>query len=1018
MIIRNFLFVLVFFISNTLIAQLNIKGSVTSSDDGTPVPFANIQVKGDPHKGTVANESGKFTLNGINGNAILIVSYVGYSTKEILVDNQSIISISLSKDVLNLDEVMVVAYGTSKRSTYTGSASTINADAIKDIPSTSFENALSGNIPGLQLSRGTGQVGSSVSIRIRGTGSMNASNEPLYVIDGVPVISGDVTQLSMVSSNALATLNPNDIQSITVLKDAAASALYGSRAANGVVVITTKSGNRGKMKVSIKNEMGFTPDFAYFNNEKASPEQQRELRFETYYNGKINEGKTDAEAREYAENLINLNMPKDPRGLFNWEDALFRTASYRDHNLSVTGGNEKSTYFTSLGFSREDGRVRANGLDRISGRLNVTNQMANWISLTSQVSFSSVKKTGFNDTYNNGANYFLFERNLVFDDWFPTTIDGTPITSRFISYGYNVLYYDKLRENNSLHNRLALNEGLTINIIRGLKFKSIFNYTESRIDDYAWRSAEHYEGVSQNGTVNQYNTRLLTMVSSNTLNYNHTINESHNITLLAGFEAEKNHFEYAWSGGSDLPDGMKVVSAAGKKDATASYRGSNLQSYFTFGEYNFKNKYFVSASLRGDGSSRLGPNTRWGSFWSVAGAWSLKEESFLKEVDWISNLRAKLSYGINGTLPTDYYGYLALYSLGQNYNEKPGGYVSTVADPDLTWETSYSYNAGIESGFLNNKLFISVEYFNRDSRNLLQNVPISTVTGFSNILANIGEMNNSGVEMEIKGEVLRKKELTWILGINAATLNSKITRLYEGQDIIWYDPTGGDAMAKFIYREGESPKSFWGKEWAGVDPDNGNPMWYTNNNTTTPYKTWNGRDVTTNPSAASDIITGSADPKLYGGINSNLTWKGFNLDLHFIFSIGGDIYNAMGRYMNDDGYFSWRTLGVDALDRWQKPGDKVKNPKRIYDEGFIAHQSRWLYRNDYLRLKSIALGYNIPHQIISRFHLSNLRVSFSGLNIFTVASQKIVDPEVNPYGVSAWQMPLGKTYSFGLEIGF
>lgn len=1017
--IRNtLLFVLSILMTNVLLAQISITGKITSADDGSTIPFANIQVKGDKTKGTVADAEGKFKLDNISSNGILTISYIGYSPKEVPVNNQTVINVTLEKDILNLDEVMVVAYGTAKKSTFTGSASTVNADAIKDIPSTSFENALAGNVPGLQLSRGTGQVGSSVSIRIRGTGSMNASNEPLYVIDGVPVVSGDVSQLSMVSSNALGSINPNDIQSITVLKDAAASALYGSRAANGVVVITTKSGRRGKMNITLRNDLGFTPDFAYNNNEKASPEEQRELRFETYYNGKINEGKTDAEARAYAENLINLNLPVDPRGVYDWEDALFRSGVYRNHDLSVSGGNEKSTYFSSISYSKEEGRVRANGLERFSGRLNVTNKLNEWLSLGTNVSFSSVKKTGFNDTYNNGDNYFLLERNLVFQDWFPTKQDGSPVTNRFLSYGYNVLYYDKLREMTSVHNKVSLNESLKIDIAKGLNFKSIFAYTESRIDDHSWRSAEHYGGTSKNGTVDRYNTTRLSMISSNTLNYNQIFNSVHNLSLLAGFEAEKTRNDFTWAGGSDLPSGMKTVSAAGKKDAGASYTGSNLLSYFTFGEYNYDNRYYVSASLRRDGSSRLGADTRWGNFGSVAASWRLKEEAFLKEVDWLSNLRLKFSYGINGTLPSSFYGHMPLYNYGQNYNSKPGGFVSSVADPSLTWETSYTYNLGMEAGFMNNRLFVGVEYYNRDSRNLLQDVPISTVTGFSNILTNVGVMNNQGIEIEVKGEIIRKKDVTWTLGANASTLNSKITKLYGGMDIIWFDPTGGDAMAKFIYREGESPKSFWGKEWAGVDPENGKPMWYTNNTTATPYKKWNDRDVTTNSSAASDVIIGGADPKLFGGINSNLTWKGFNLDLHFIYSLGGDIYNAMGRYMNDDGYFSWRTLGKDALDRWQKPGDVAPNPKRIYDEGFIGYQSRWLYRNDFLRLKSITFGYSLPKEVISKASLSNVRIYFAGLNIFTVGSQNIVDPEVNPYGVTSWQMPLGKTYSFGLEIGF
>lgn len=1013
---KTFLVVLSLLLVNMALAQIKVTGKVTSSDDGSPIPFATVQVKGVKGVGATTDADGKYVFEKVSKDAILVFSYIGYTTIEVPVNNRSVVDVIIKPDALNLEEVMVVAYGTAKKSTFTGSASTVKADAIKDVPTASFENALIGNIPGLQMTPGSGQAGSTVNIRIRGTGSMSASNEPLYVIDGVPVVSGDATQLAYVSNNAMNSINPNDIESITVLKDAAASSLYGSRAANGVIMITTKSGKKGKMQMNFKLNYGITPTFAFNNNEKASPADQRMLRYETFYNLKIVEGKTPAEADAYAAGQLASNLPVDPRGTYDWEKALFRAATFNSYEVSVNGGNDNTKYYSSINYTKEEGRSKQNDLNRWSGRINVNQKISDNVDLISNISFSSVTKKGFNDSYSNGANYFLMERNLLFNDWFPTALDGSPVTTRYRSYGYNVLYFDQFREMISTINKTSLNETLNIKFNDNLTGKAVFSYDETRVDDHDWRSAEHYEGSSKSGYVTEYRTKIKKIISSNTLNYNRTFSEKHNLGLLLGVEAEMNKTDNAWIQGSNLPSGMKTVGSAGKKDGSASFYESRVLSFISRAEYNYDNKYYLSGSYRKDGSSRFAPDTRWGDFWSVSGSWRIKGEKFMSDINWLSNLRLKASYGVNGTWPDDPYGYMSLFAYGQNYNTKPGGVVSTVADAELKWETNYTANFGIESSFLDNRLTFNVDYFNRKSTNLLQNVPISSVTGFTSIKTNVGEISNKGFEFEVRGDVIRDKEVRWTLGMNLSTIKSEVTSLYGGNDIIWYDPTGNDSQAKFVYRVGNSPKSFYGKEWAGVDPENGNAMWYTNNTTTTPYKQWNGRPVTTNSSLANDVITGCVDPDFFGGITSNLTWKGISLDLNFVYSVGGDAYNSMERYMNDDGYFSWRTMGVQALDRWQKPGDLASNPRRIYDTGFIAYQSRWQYVNNYLRLKTLTLAYNLPQNLLKKYKVSNVRVYFSGMNLWTMASQNNFDPEVSTYGVNSWEMPLGKTYTFGLEI--
>ncbi|MDR2473915.1 MAG: TonB-dependent receptor [Tannerella sp.] len=1010
-----------FFSFEVIAQQRIITGTITDAGDGLPIAAAAVTEKGTTNA-TLAGSDGTFSIAVKGKNPVLVFHFLGMLPKEVLVGSQSVIDVQLEYDAIGLEETIVVAYGTTKKSTFTGSAIVVKASAINDIPKASFENALAGTVAGLQMSPGSGQAGSTVSIRIRGTGSMNATNEPLYVVDGVPVISGDLSNLNYSSNNVMNTINPGDIENITVLKDAAASALYGSRAANGVVLITTKSGHKGKMNISLKINAGLTPDFAYNNWEKASPEDQKAYTIDMYTTWRAREDISYEEAQAKALTDWKDRIGDDPRKYYNWEDALLRTATFQNYELSANGGDEKTTYYTSLGYTKESGRARPNDMSRYSGRLNISRHITDFLELTSNISFSSVEKNGFNDTYNNGANYFLMVRNLLFDNWFPKNEDGTWHTDPWRTYAQNVVYYDNYRESRSTVNRLVINEGLKLNIIRDKLFiKTVFGYDESRLDDYSWRAAIHYEARSTSGNVTNIHNKWLKMVSSTTANYIDTFADNHNVSLLVGYEAEKNQTDIVRAVGTKLPTlTSKTVATAGEKTSNSYYYGNNMLSSFSRLEYNYAHRYYVSGSYRRDGSSKLSESTRWGDFWSVSGAWRIKEEEFLRNVEWLSNLRLKASYGVNGTLPSSNYGHIPLYSFGYNYNNEPGGIVSTVADDKLTWETNYTSNFGVEVGFLENRLTINAEYYNRDSKNLLQNVPISANTGFSSILTNFGAMNNRGFEIEIGGDIIRRQDLLWHVSINAATLKSKVTKLYDGADIIWYDPTGGDSQAKFVYREGESPKSFWGKEWAGVDPETGEPMWFTNNDKTTPYKEINGRPVTNKWSGASETITGCADPDLFGGINTDLTWKGLSLYLNFNYSLGGDIYNSFERYVNDDGYFTSRTRTVKAMDYWKKPGDVTQAPKLdlAESEQFCSHQSRWLYNNNFLRLKNITLSYNLPKQIVEKALISNCRLFFTGANLWTVASQDWFDPEANAYGVKSWEMPIGKTYTFGIELNF
>ena len=1036
--------VLSVFLVNAGMAQTQVTGTVTASEDGSPIPYAVVLLKGSRGVGTNTDADGRYSLSNIPSDGVLVFSYVGYKTQEIPVAGRTVIDVVMATDALALDEVIVVAYGTSTRGTFTGAASVVKADAIRDVPTLSFENAMGGKIAGMQITTLSGQAGSTSSIRVRGIGSMNASNEPLYVVDGVPVISGNVTQMGIyTSNNVMSTINPNDIESITVLKDAAASSLYGSRAANGVIVITTKQGKQGKPVISFKSSVGLTPSFATDNFETASPEDQVRLYYENFWNaGVYSYGDTQEEASESAlyqlnrrfnkhgyiftapDNTINsLTISGERAGkYYDWDKELFRTAVFQSYDLSVSGATESSSYYTSFSYTNELGRSVINNFNRITGRINFSQKIGKFIEFTTNVNLSNSGKEGFNDSRSTGANYFLQSRNLLWPLYWPTDYQtGEPWTARFGSYAYNPVYYNDQWENSSKTLRMLANETVTVTILPELIFKSILSYDNANTADHLYFSPLHFSGSNDNGSITESNTNVNKLVSSTTLNYNKEIASRHNVNVLLGWEAERNQTDYQRASGTNLPtSALHTVATAGKLDANAYYWGNTMLSMLSRAEYNFNDKYYASASFRRDGSSRLGPETRWGNFWSLAASWRIDQEAFMDNVGVISGLRLRASYGVNGTLPMANYGWRSLTSYTSKYMEEPGGGVSTAADANLSWETSYTYNIALEFGLLDDRIGGTVEFFNRDSRDLLQDVPISMVTGFSSTLKNVGEINNRGVEFELYGDIMRRSDFTWTAGLTASHVKSTVTKLYGGQDIVWWDPTGDDSRARFIYKEGESTLALYGPEWAGVEDETGKNVWFLNNEET-PDLTVDGRPATYDYTNAEMVIFGDIHPWLFGGLNTDFGWKGLGLSLNFAYKLGGNTFDFAGKDCNDDGYYWERIMSQWAYDnRWTPENKTSLYPQRVAIDMEDVNQrsSRHMHPADYLRLKSITLGYTIPGEIVSKIKLSGVRVYFNGANLWTLAAHKVYDPEVNEYGTRGWELPIGKTYTFGIEASF
>lgn len=1036
---------------------IQINGTVTDPV-GDPLIGVNIQVKG-TNQGSTTDIDGAFSIEAGMQDS-LVLSYIGYKTQIIPVNGRSSIQVTMEEDVSQLDEVIVVAYGTSTKGTYTGAATVINSSEIKDIPSTTFQNSLVGKAPGVQVASSSGQAGATTSIRIRGIGSMNASNEPLYVIDGVPVSAGSSGQLSdyiYAANNAMNSINPSDIESITILKDAAASALYGSRAANGVVLITTKKGKLGKPRITLRSSIGFTPSWATDNYEPASTQDNVNMLYRVFHDYNTGRDKSEAEANSDALRRLNGKFNKhgyyfetDGTGLtenvnirgmtdgivnregryFDWEDALFRTGTFQTNDISVSGGSQSTRYYSSLSYTKDLNRIKINSYDRITGRINISQKIGELVDFISHINISSSDLSGYNDTRNLSSNYYLQTRNLLWGLYWPTDyLTGEPWTPRYGSYGRNNVYYDNEWENSGKTLRMSANETLQINILPGLNVRTVFSYDNIRTKDHIYYSANHFNGSNSNGTVSDMTTITSKLVSSTTINYNQIFGK-HSIGLLAGFEAEKNETDYQRSTGNDLPSSaLHTVATAGELDASAYFWGNTIQSILSRAEYNYDDRYYVSASFRRDGSSKLGPETRWGDFYSVSGAWRIDREDFLANISTISSLKLRASYGINGTLPSTNFGWRSLTGYGNSYMAQAGGGISTIADVNLTWETNYSSNVGLDFGLFDERWYGTFEYFSRDSRDLLQRVPISRVTGFSSTLKNVGEINNRGLELALGGDIIRTDAWRWGVNVNASLIRSEVTKLYrsegedQGADIIWYDPTGSDARAQYIFREGESTLAFYGYEWAGVDPENGNNMWFVNdpNDKTAGEFLLDGRGASYDWHDAHYIITGNGIPKVFGGFSTDIEFRGITLGANFIYKIGGHLYDGASKDVIDDGYY-WERIRAQYQfeNMWTKEEPTRSLPKI---QGFdptdaIQFSSRNLYDARFMRLKNITLAYNLPVLFLNKVGVDNTRIYFNGTNLLTFSKYKIADPEVNQYATRGWETPFGKTYTFGIEIGF
>ncbi|SHJ24249.1 TonB-dependent receptor [Bacteroides stercorirosoris] len=990
--------------------KTKVSGAVID-ETGEPIIGANVVVKGTTNGGTT-DLDGRFFLEVDHLPVTLIVSYIGYVRQEIKVTSGKMLKVEMSPDINLMEEVVVTGYGTFKKSAYAGSASSVKGETLKDVPAVSFKDLLQGNAPGVQFTSSSGQPGASSSLRIRGMGSFNASNSPLYVIDGVPMRSGTINTMSSDAGlDIMSTINSSDIESVTVIKDAAAASLYGSRAANGVVLITTKKGKVGKPTITLKADWG-SSDFAMDYRPVMGGEERRQYIYDGLVAGQLKKGKSEADAMAYADGEIDDYAPVPWCGFIDWDDVLFQKGSHQSYEASLSGGTDRFKYYSSLSYLKQDGIAINSGLERISGRLNVDFQATDKFKLGANVLFATVNQ----DVYSEGTSYsspFYTSRSAVIPSDPVYNEDGTwnreliRISDRnpalSATYDYQREYVT--RAFNTIYGEYEF--------IKNLKFRSTFSYDYVNTKGNDWKDPRTSNGDDINGGMSKKFYEYKKMVWANQLSYKTTIATDHHVDALVGYEIDDQYRDYlsgyatnfATYDKNEISNGMKTESVGGSDTRT------RMVSYLFRLNYDYKNKYYLGGSFRTDGSSRFHRDNRWGSFWSVSGSWRMIEEEFMEPVkDWLTDLKIRASYGVNGTLPSDYFGYRGLSSLTNGYLEQPGIVQSQLKNNDLQWETNYNLNLGLDFS-LWSRINVTLEYYIRTTKNLLMDRPISMTTGFSSYLMNIGEVKNKGVELEINSTNIQTKDFSWNTAFNISHNKNEIVTLDGMQTEI--------VSGTQIRKVGKSYRTFYMIEFAGINPETGAPQFYTNDvDENGNYK----KEITEVIKDAHAIVLDKhAEPNVIGGLSNTLRYKWFDLNFMFSYQFGGYSYDNWAQKTEHGGNDLEANIPTYYRDSWRKPGD-ITSYELFYEKPSVAMNkvttTRRLHSTDFIRLKTLTFGVTVPKEWTRKIGLENVRVYASANNLWTWAAYDYYDPEAVSGGTAIWGTPPLKTVTFGVNVNF
>ena len=1039
------LFCLILGIGMATAQTTKVTGTVISADDNEPIIGASIVVKG-TMVGTVTDFDGAFSLDVPSSAKTLVVSYVGMKTQEIEV--KSNLRILMQTDNQSLDEVVVVAYGTAKKESFTGSAEIIKNEKIEKRTVANVSKALDGLVAGVQTTSGSGQPGSGSSVVIRGFGSIKASQNPLYVVDGIPY-DGNI--------NAI---NPNDIESMTVLKDASAGALYGSRGANGVVMITTKKGKDGALLVNLKANWGIASR-AIPRYETMDERGYLETIFQSYKNDQIASNGLSPEAASVAaltamgsgaKAIFGTNQMYNPfnfpiaelidpvtgkvrsdatlRYHEDWMDeATANNPLRQEYVLNMSGSQNKTKYMFSLGYLNEDGLLKTTNFQRYTGRINVDTEYKNWLTAGLSTNFAHTKSNTSQTSTSASSNIFYSAQLMA--PIFPVHqldengqimygADGAPMfdygSTRPVGANANfnsiaTLFDDKYGTNDdNVSGRTYISLGdLKDGPLQGLKLTANFGFDYVNRNNFTYYNPYFGNAASVKGMLAKSNYRYFSYTFNQLLTYDRKFNDKHHIDFLAGHE----YYDYEVSSLSATKSGFpfggiyELAGATTITDASSLKDSYTIESYLFRANYDYMDKYYLSASFRTDGSSRFNKDYRWGKFWSVGANWRMNNEAFLSDVDWLNNLSVKASYGVQGNDNVGtLYAWQSFYDLGWPNASMSGALVSSLENTNLKWEQNGNLNVGVEAKVFD-RFSASIEWYNRKTTDMLLDYPMASSLGFDSYLKNIGSMRNTGWDITLNGRLVNTNDFTWDLTLMGSTIKNKVLHLADKPEII---------SGNYIIKEGETINSFYTAKSAGVDPATGSQLYWVwdtdeNGNPGEPYISSN-----INKATASKQIMGSRIPNLYGSFTNDFKYKGFDLSIMCTYSIGGkvldSVYNTF-MYGNYVGQAKHKNLER----AWKQPGDITDVPKIEIGKAYPITDAD-LINASYLAIKNITLGYSLPTRLTKGMFMKEIRFTATADNLVLFSHLKGMDPQYNFSGGTTFVYTPSRTISFGVDVKF
>ncbi len=965
-----------------------VTGTVVDKSDKSPLPGVSVIIKNNRAVGTATNINGKYSIK-VNENDVLIFTFVGMKDQEIAVAGKNVIDVELVPATESLEEVVVVGYGTVRREAKTGSITSVGGEKLAEVPVISVDKMLAGKMAGVMITTNSGQPGASSQIRIRGTSSINAGNEPLYVVDGIPIESGDQSVMNN-TSNAIAAFNPNDIESITVLKDAAAASIYGSRASNGVILITTKAGKEGKSQFTARAKYGVS----WLANDN---------------NFRVMSG---AELLDYQRTAaINAGVdPDDPTGTYyrpyellnrpqtNWMDHFSRLGNMQEYEVTAQGGSAKTKFYSSLSYQKNEGVFYGIEYDKLTARVNVDQKLHEKLDFGARINVAYIKSSDV-------AMQSLYYVNpawagLQILPWTPAyDANGDHNVNISENSNSNPRATAKYDDNWEKQYRFIGNMYLEWKPIKGLSVKT------TNAAELTFGEGRSYQSLHTNASARLWTSHVKyqTLTTSNTITYNNTFGD-HSLRVLAGQEAMKRDYNMEqWKSYDVDPNIPYPPTSTDAKDGLSNY-GMNtrsLMSFFGILDYSYASRYYLQASLRYDGSSLFAEGNQWGMFWSVGGSWNMHNEKFMENAVYLDVLKLRLSYGVNGNNNISPYKQYGVYG-STTINGITGMLPSSPANNELSWEKNKSWNLGVDFGFFN-RFSGSIDLYKRNTTDMLLNRPVSGTTGFTSNLKNVGELENKGIEFQIEGTVLKSGDFNWDLGFNIAFNKSKVISL-DGDQMINHS-----SVLKYI--KGERLFTFYLKDYYGVNPVNGEALW---------------RDeqglLTNNYDDARYVYAGSPEPKYTGGFNTTFSWKGLALSAFFEMKGGNKVMLVNENYyLQSDGEGMGINQFASATNYWKKPGDTGCNPKPIAGNSTKsneAYSTRWIEKGDYLRIKDVTLSYTLPAHIIKPVGISNVIFYVFALNLYTFHDVNFFDPERGIDGVGIGIHPMTKTFVGGIEIAF